>query len=60
MNGWDFAKYFVDVAYNHWVITMAFLCILRKFALIHVSKEVEDECRDRDGDGETIQGSGRN
>ena len=49
MNGWDFAKHFVDLAYEHWIITMAFLCIIRKVSIVSISREVENERRNRDG-----------
>ena len=28
MNGWDFAKYLVDMMYSHWATTIVFLFLI--------------------------------
>lgn len=41
MTGWEFAKYFVDLAYDHWATTIVFLICLNpwsNFSLVKVDK----------------------
>ena len=43
MNGWEFLKYLVDTAYNHWCITALFICLILKIQLLNISGGEEEK-----------------
>lgn len=43
MSGWEFARYFLDKVYEHWIISILFLCIVRRVTLVNLSSSGENE-----------------
>lgn len=43
MTGWDFAKYVIDNAYDHWCITLVFLCCIFRVTLFNFSSSERED-----------------
>ena len=49
MNGWEFAKYFVDMAYQHWCITAFFIFLIFPKGWIQEHRTIEVDYENKKG-----------